>query len=330
MPDDPDCSNARRGAGDLRRGLPLRVRAPRLPASRRVRARGRARAPRGGRAAAPRVRARRLRRRRGVHLLRPPREAADRRPGAPARAHQPPGARDRREVARETGTLLAGDICNTNVYPATASRARVRGDVRGAGRLGGRRGGRLRHRRDVLVGGRGAGRARGHQGGGPAGGRHAPPHSDPETREGWTSRKRAARSRTPAPTSSASTAPAGRRRCCRCSRRSARPSSVPVAALPVPYRTHDGRADIPVAARPARARPARLPDGLDPFTCTRHEIARLRGGRARAGRRLPRRVLRRGPAPHPGDGRGDRPHAAREPVLARTCPSTPSSAPIRP
>ena len=68
-------------------------------------------------AAAPRVRACGLGRRRGVHLLRPPREAADHRQGA--RCSRRSTARrcaSPRDVARETGALLAGDVCNTNVF----------------------------------------------------------------------------------------------------------------------------------------------------------------------------------------------------------------------
>ena len=59
-----------------------------------------------------------------------------------------------KEVAAETGTLLAGDISNTNVFVEgdAASARRGAGDVRGAGRLGGRRGRRLRHRRDLSRG----------------------------------------------------------------------------------------------------------------------------------------------------------------------------------
>ena len=105
------------GPGHLRRGLPVRVRAARLPAGGRLRARDRARAPRAGGRAAPRVRPRRLRRRRGVHLLRPPREDADHRQGGPDRAAQPRArSRSLGTVAAETGTLAAGDLCNTNAF----------------------------------------------------------------------------------------------------------------------------------------------------------------------------------------------------------------------
>ena len=84
-----------RGPGHLRRGLPVRVRATRLSAGRGLRARDRARASRAGGRAASRVRPRRLRRRRGVHLLRAPREDADHRQGGSDRAAEPQRPGDR-------------------------------------------------------------------------------------------------------------------------------------------------------------------------------------------------------------------------------------------
>ena len=79
-----------------------------------------------------------------------------------------------KEVADESGALCAGDISNTNIFADDdATAATVRAHVRGAGRLGGRGGRRLRHRRDALVGQRGADRARDDQGRRPARGRHA-------------------------------------------------------------------------------------------------------------------------------------------------------------
>ena len=73
---------ARQGARDLRRGIPVRVRAPRLPPGRRLRPGGRPRAPGSGGGAPPGLRPRGLGRRRGVHLLRPPRQDADGRAGS--------------------------------------------------------------------------------------------------------------------------------------------------------------------------------------------------------------------------------------------------------
>ena len=61
------------------------------------------------------------------------------------------------------------------------------------------------------------------------------------------------------------------------SRRSAKPWSCHVAALPVPYRTTPEQPTLPVApaTRPATACPdgRPFPVALDPFTCNRYEIA---------------------------------------------------------
>ena len=43
----------------------------------------------------------------------------------------------------------------------------------------------------------------------------------------------------------------------------------PIAALPVPYRTHDGEPSF----QSLRTAGAAFPIALDPFTCTRYEIA---------------------------------------------------------
>jgi betaine-homocysteine S-methyltransferase len=70
-----------------------------------------------------------------------------------------------KRVARRTGTLFAGDLCNTNIYDPSDSKAikeveRIF-DER-AGGLGGGGGRRLLRGRDLGVGGRGADRAQGH------------------------------------------------------------------------------------------------------------------------------------------------------------------------
>ena len=49
--------------------------------------------------------------------------------------------------------------------------------------------------------------------------------------------------------------------------------SCPVAALPVPYRTTECAAIDAVPARSARGGAQAFPTALDPFTCTRHELA---------------------------------------------------------
>ena len=232
--------------GDLRRGLPLRARAPRLPAGRRVRARGRARAPRARGAAPPRVRPRRLGRRRGVHLLRAPREAARDRQGAPARGDEPQALAIAKEVADETGALFAGDICNTNVFVGDdASRQAVRAmfeeQVGWAVEAG----------VDFVIGetfswGEEALIALDVDQGDRASGRRSRSRSTriPRRARAGRPRTRARGSRTRARTSSGSTASAGRRRCCRCSRRSA--SACPATSPRCPCRT----------ARPTSSRPS--------------------------------------------------------------------------
>ena len=97
--------------------------------------------------------------------------------------------------------------------------------------------------------------------------------------------------------------------------------SVHVAALPVPYRTTREPADLPVArgsrgtgpgdrgeAVPDRARPVHL----QPLRDRASSRAERRDSAS-----LPRRLLRRGAAPHPRDGRGARTHAAGQPLLGR-------------
>ena len=180
--------------------------------------------------------------------------------------------------------------------------------------MGGRGGRGLRDRRDVPVRRRGAaGHAR----------RSGRPASTPSSR--WRStatrararagrrRRRAGGSPTRAPRSSGSTASAARRRCCRCCGRSARRSTCPVAALPVPYRTHGAEPTFQSLGR----RRGAFPIALDPFTCTRYDVADVRARRARARR-----------APTSGCAAARRPTtsarwprrwagAARQPLLAR-------------
>jgi len=48
--------------------------------------------------------------------------------------------------------------------------------------------------------------------------------------------------------------------------------TVPVAALPVPYRTSSSQPNFQTLTDPGRNNDRAFPDGLDPFVCTRHEI----------------------------------------------------------
>ena len=96
---------------------------------------------------------------------------------------------------------------------------------------------------------------------------------------------------------------------------------IPVAAQPVPYRTR---------RRPG-LRGARVADGrhlfpiqLEPFQCTRFEMADFAPPGPRHRRRLHRHLLRWRAPPRPRDGRGARPRDAGQPVLPR--PRAPSRA----
>ena len=320
------------GPVDLRRGLPVRARAARLRPGRAVRPGGRARGARGGRGAPSRVRRRRLRRRRGLHLLRPPREAARDRPRGRPRARSTVTAlRIASGVAAETGALRrrqhqqharlrprrpghphacramfdeqigwavdAGvDFVIAETFPFCGeATARRRGGHRGRARL-------RRDARDL-------------------------PRSGARSTASRSSR-RAGGSRPPAPPSPGSTACAARHdaaaarparrgrstsrsRRCRCptGRPRRRPRSCRSAT---PATTPARRPRVPDGARPARLQPLRG--------------RRLHPRRRRARGSLPRPLLRRRPASHPRDGRGARTHAAGEPLLRRTWSATPCSA----
>ena len=94
----------------------------------------------------------------------------------------------------------------------------------------------------------------------------------------------------------------------------------PVAALPVPYRT---TADAPGFFHLRDPGCGCIPEGrpfptaLEPFMCNRYEMAEFAKAAQAAGRRLHRHLLRRGPPSHPRDGRSARPHAAGQPLHAR-------------
>jgi betaine-homocysteine S-methyltransferase len=180
-----------------------------------------------------------------------------------------------RDVARETGTLLAGNVCNTNVYTGEASRDTVRGmfeeQVGWAADAG----------VDFVIGETFSWTAEAlvateviKAAGLPAVITFTP-HSDPDTRDGL-----------------------GVADACRaieaagadvvglnCARGPATMMplleevraavSVHVAALPVPYRTHAAEPSIQSLRDPLAPGHRAFPSGLDPFTCTRHEITRF-------------------------------------------------------
>ena len=143
----------RRGSGDLRRRISVRVRAARLPPGRRLRPGGGAGAPRARDPAAPRIRPCGIGCRRGVHLLRPPREAPPSGQRAPPGRDEQAGV-DAREERGPRERRPAGRRSEQHEHLHGRRRVAVRGarHVRGAGGLGrrGRRG--FHHRRNLLVG----------------------------------------------------------------------------------------------------------------------------------------------------------------------------------
>ena len=182
------------------------------------------------------------------------------------------------EVARESGTLLAGNVCNTNVFTGPESRDTVRAmfeeQVAWAREAGADFviGETFSWAEEALVATEVIKDA-----GLPAVVTLAI-HRTPRTREEWTPEEACRR------LEEAGADVVG----LNCTRgpatmlpmlepiRSA--VSVPVAALPVPYRTTPAQssfqslrdADLPGAGDPP---PRAFPTGLDPFTCTRDEVA---------------------------------------------------------
>jgi betaine-homocysteine S-methyltransferase len=182
-----------------------------------------------------------------------------------------------RDVARETGTLFAGNVCNTNVWTGDESRAAVRAMFEeqvgwavdaGADFVIGETfswGGEAMTATEVIK----------------ATGLPAvvtlTPHSDPDTRDGMTV----------ADACRALEAAGADVVGLNCARGPATmlpllaevraAVSVPVAALPVPYRTHAEEPSFQSLRDPLSAAPddRPFPTALDPFTCTRHEIARF-------------------------------------------------------
>ena len=258
-----------------RRGLRLRARAPRLHQGRPVRARGDPRRARRAAPAAPRVPARRLRRDGGADLLRAPRQAARRRARRRARGDEPPGGqdrqRDRRRGRRARGRQHLQHLGLRPRGPGGVGRGGPRA-VRGAARLGGRGGHRLRHRRDQRLPRRGA---------------HRPARSARSSAcRRWSPSRACSRRRpTTATTTSrrAGSSPTTARRSSglNCSRgpetmlplleaiRAA--VDVAVAAQPVPVPDLAGDAGLRVAGA-GDGRHA-FPIQLEPFQCTRFEMA---------------------------------------------------------
>jgi betaine-homocysteine S-methyltransferase len=178
------------------------------------------------------------------------------------------------EVARETGALLAGDICNTNIYvPGDAAaeqavRAMFEEQVAWAAEAG----------VDFVIAEtflwvseallateviRAAGLdavvtfsiAR-----------------EPVTREGWTPAEAARRLEDAGAQVVGLNCARGPRTMLPLLAEIRAAVECPVAALPVPYRTHEHEPTMQSLHDPEAAEPP-FPTGLDPFTCTRHDVA---------------------------------------------------------
>jgi betaine-homocysteine S-methyltransferase len=180
-----------------------------------------------------------------------------------------------RAVARESGTLLAGNVCNTNVWTGDASRDTVRpmfeeqvGWAVDAGV-------------DFVIGetfswtGEALLATEIIKAAGLPAVVTLTPHSDPDTREGHSV----------ADACRALEAAGADVVGLNCARGPATimplleqvraAVSVHVAALPVPYRTNAGQPSMQSLRDPLAAGDRAFPSGLDPFTCTRHEVAQF-------------------------------------------------------
>jgi betaine-homocysteine S-methyltransferase len=182
-----------------------------------------------------------------------------------------------RDVARDTDTLFAGDICNTNVWTGKESRDSVRAmfeeQVGWAVDAG----------VDFVIGetfswtGEALAATEVIKATGLPAVVMLTPHGDPDTRDGMTV----------ADACRAIEAAGADVVGLNCARGPATmlpllaevraAVSVPVAALPVPYRTHAAEPSMQSLRDPLADGPDHraFPTGLDPFTCTRGEIARF-------------------------------------------------------
>jgi betaine-homocysteine S-methyltransferase len=183
-----------------------------------------------------------------------------------------------REVAAESGALFAGDVCNTNVYTGEAARDTVRAmfeeQVAWAVEAGvdfviGETfsfGGEALVATEVIK-----------EAGLPAVITLAM-HRHPETREGWTPEEACRRLEAAGADVVGLNCSRGPRTMLPLLEPIRQAVSVPVAALPVPYRTHEHEPSFQ-SLQDDDAHAAALPDGrpfptaLDPFTCSRYEIA---------------------------------------------------------
>jgi betaine-homocysteine S-methyltransferase len=180
------------------------------------------------------------------------------------------------EVAHDTGTLLAGNVCNTNVYVGEASRGGVRAmfeeQVAWAAEAGA----------DLVIAEtfQWAGEALValeviREAGLPAVVTLAV-HQDPQTREGWSPAEACRRLADAGAAVVGLNCIRGPRTMLPLLREVVAAVDVPVAGLPVPYRTHDHEPTFqsltdPEGTTVPDGRP--FPTALDACTCTRYDVA---------------------------------------------------------
>lgn len=178
------------------------------------------------------------------------------------------------EVAEESGTLLAGNICNTNVYQpgdeeaARQARAMFEEQVGWAVEAG----------VDFVIGETfsyaeeaSIGLEVIKEAGLPAVVTLAV-HREPETREGWSVPEACKRLEDAGADVVGLNCIRGPRTMLPLLEEIVSAVSVPVAALPVPYRTHPGEPSFQ-SLRDSHYEGVPFPTALDPFTCNRYEMA---------------------------------------------------------
>jgi len=180
-----------------------------------------------------------------------------------------------RGVARDTGTLLAGNVCNTNVYTGEASRDTVRGmfeeQVGWAADAG----------VDFVIGetfswtGEALVATEVIKGAGLPAVVTLTPHSDPDTRDGLGVADACRALEAAGADVVGLNCARGPETMMPLLEEVRAAVSVHVAALPVPYRTHVTEPSMQSLRDPRAPGDRAFPSGLDPFTCTRHEIAQF-------------------------------------------------------
>jgi betaine-homocysteine S-methyltransferase len=183
-----------------------------------------------------------------------------------------------KEVAGESGTLFAGNICNTNVYEsgdwgaAREARAMFEEQVGWAAEAGVDFviGETFSYAEEALIG------LEAIRGAGLPAVITLAVHRAPETREGWTVAEACKRLEDAGADVVGLNCIRGPKTMMPLLKEIMPAVSVPVAALPVPYRTHGGEPSFQSLRDPQYDG---MPDGmpfptaLDPFTCNRYEIS---------------------------------------------------------